>query len=81
VNEFLRNYGVEPVALGDLAGEVKRGLAASHASLHPSRTRLYLLARILVSSLRLAKDLRTHLTDNWARDHLDTILIERAWRR
>jgi site-specific recombinase XerC len=62
MNGFFKDHGAEPVAQGDLEAKVGRGLAASKVSLHPSRTRMYLPARILVSSLRLAKDLRTELT-------------------
>jgi hypothetical protein len=36
---------------------------------------MYLLARILVSLLRLAKDMRTQLTDAWVQAHSDTILL------
>jgi hypothetical protein len=76
LNGFFKDHGAAPVAQGDIGGQgdkdqahkatiakVRRGLAASQVSLHPSRTRLYLPAKILVSSLRLAKDLRTQLKD------------------
>jgi hypothetical protein len=78
VNGFLRDHGAKPIAQGDLVGKAMRGLAALHVSLHPSRTRLYLPTRILVSSLRLAQDLRTHLTNTWKQDKLDTIRLFRA---
>jgi hypothetical protein len=63
MNGFLRDPGVEPRARGDLVGNAMRELAVSQVSLHTSRTPMYLPARILVSSLHLAKDLRTQLTD------------------
>jgi site-specific recombinase XerD len=59
VNGFFKDHGAELVAQGDLVIKVRRGLAASKVFLHSSRTRMYLPSRILVSSLRLAKDLRT----------------------
>jgi hypothetical protein len=59
MSSFFKVYGAEPVAQGDLAAKVWGGLAASQVSLHPSRTRMYLPARILIASLRLAKDLCT----------------------
>jgi hypothetical protein len=39
---------------------------------------MYLPARILVSSLRLAKDLRTQLTINWTQAQADLILLFRT---
>jgi hypothetical protein len=78
VNGFFKDHGAEQVALGDLVAKVRRGLAASQVSLHPSRTRLYLPPLILVSSLRLAKDLRTQLTDTWTQAQSDLILLLRA---
>jgi site-specific recombinase XerD len=62
---FFKVYGAEPVAQGDLAAKVGRGLAASQVSLHPSRTRMYMPARIPIASLRLAKDLCTQLPYTW----------------
>jgi hypothetical protein len=78
LNGFFKDHGAEPVAQGDLVAKFRRGLAASQASLHPSRTRMYLPARILVASLRMAKDLRTQLTDTRTRAHSDLILLFRA---
>jgi hypothetical protein len=64
VNGFFKDHGAEPVAQGDLVAKVRQGFAASsQVSLHPSRTRMYLPARIMVSSLRMAKDLRTQLAE------------------
>jgi hypothetical protein len=63
VNGFFKDHGAEPITHGDLVAKVRRSLAASQVSLHPSRTRMYLPARILLSSLRMAKDLRTQLND------------------
>jgi hypothetical protein len=77
-NAFLQDHGADPVAQGDLVAKVRRGFAASQVSLHPNRTRMYLLARTLVSSLRLAKDLRTQLTDTSTQAQSDLILLFRA---
>jgi site-specific recombinase XerD len=46
VNGFVKDHGSEPVAQGDLVAKVRRGLAASQVSLQPSRTRMYLPARL-----------------------------------
>ena len=78
MNGFFKDHGAEPVAQGDLVAKVRRGLAASQVSLQPNRTRMYLPARILEASLRLAKDLRTQLTDTWTHTQADLILLFRA---
>jgi hypothetical protein len=78
VNGFFKDHGAEPIAQGDLEAKVRRGLAPSQVSLHPSRTRMYLQARTLVSSLRQAKDLRTQLIDTWTHAQTDLILLFRA---
>jgi hypothetical protein len=78
MNGFFKDHGAVLVAQGDFIAKVRRGLAASQVSLHLSRTRLYLPARILVSSLRLAKDLRMKLTNTWTQAQSDLILLLRA---
>jgi hypothetical protein len=78
VNMFFKDHGAEPFAQGDLAGKVQWGLSTSHVSLHPNRTRMYLQARILVSSLRFAKDMRTQLTNTWTQAQSDLIILFRA---
>jgi hypothetical protein len=78
VNGFFKDHGSEPIAQGDFVAKVRRGLAASQVSIHPSRTRMYMSARILVSSLRLAKDLRTHVTNTWTQAQSDLIILFRA---
>jgi hypothetical protein len=78
VNGFFKDHGAEPVAQGDLVAKIRRGLAVSQVSLQPCRTRMYLPFRILVSSLRLAKDLRTQLTETWTHAQTDLILLFRA---
>jgi hypothetical protein len=78
LNGFYKDHGAEPVAQGDLVAKVRGGLAASQVSLKPSRTRMYLPAWILVSLLRLAKDLRTQLTEPWTQAQTDLILLFRA---
>jgi hypothetical protein len=69
VDGFFKNHGADPIAQGDLVAKVRRGLAASQVSLQPSHTRMCLPARILVSSLRMAKDLRKPLTNTRTRPH------------
>jgi hypothetical protein len=78
VNGFFKDHGAKPVAQDDLVAKVRWGLAASQVSLHPCRTRLDLASRILVSSLRPAKDLRTQLTKTWTQALSDLILLFRA---
>jgi hypothetical protein len=78
VNGFSKDHGAEPISQGDLVAKVRRGLAAAQVSLQPSRTRLYLPARTMVSSLRLAKDLRTQVTETWTHAQTDLILLLRA---
>jgi hypothetical protein len=78
VNGFFKDHGAELVEHGDLVAKVRRGLAASQVSLEPSRTRMYLPARIIVSLLRMAKDLRTQLTKTWTQAHSDLIILFRA---
>jgi hypothetical protein len=65
LNGFLRDHGVGPLAQGDLVRKVRRYFAASQVPLYPSRTRMYLPTRILVSAIHLANDMRTQLTDTW----------------
>jgi hypothetical protein len=65
VNGFFKDHGAELVAQGDLVAKVRRGLTTSHVSLHPSRIRMYMPAQFLVSSLRLANDMRTQLSNTW----------------
>jgi hypothetical protein len=78
MNGFFKDHGAERVAQGDLVAKVRRGLVASQIPLLPIRTHLYPRARILVSSLRLAKDLRTQQTDTWTQAQSDLILLFRA---
>jgi hypothetical protein len=58
-----------------LSGKSQGWLEVSRVSLHPSKTRTYLPARILVSSLRIAKDLRMRLTGTWTQACFDTIVL------
>jgi hypothetical protein len=75
VSGLFKDHGAEQIAQGDFVAKVRRDLAASQLSPHPSRTRLYMLARILVSSLRVAKVLRTHLANTWTQAHSDLISL------
>jgi site-specific recombinase XerD len=78
MNGFFKDHGAEPVAQGDLVAKVRRGLVASQVSLPPSLTRMYMQAQILVSSLSLAKDLRTHMIETWTHAQTDLIILFRA---
>lgn len=50
------------MALGDMAGMVRKGLAASQVSqLSPQLTLVHLLARVVLKALTLAKTLRSKL--------------------
>jgi hypothetical protein len=75
MNWFFEDHGAEPVAQGNLIKKARRGLAASQVSFHHSCTRVYLPTRILLSSLRLAKDTHTQLTDTWTLARSDLILL------
>eukprot|EP00873_Tetraselmis_striata_P001185 jgi/Tetstr1/421449/TSEL_012398.t1 len=46
VNNFFKDHGREPMALGDPVGRVRKGLAASHVTLHPELLRAPLPARV-----------------------------------
>jgi hypothetical protein len=53
VNNFYKNRGSEPVALGDMVAHVRKGLAASQVILAPTPIRVPLPAQlILLASLR-----------------------------
>jgi hypothetical protein len=78
VNGFFKDHGAELVAHSDVVTKVRRGLAASQVSLYPSPTLMYLPVRILVASLRFAKDLRTQVTDTWTLAQSYLILLFRA---
>jgi hypothetical protein len=78
VKGFFKDHGAESFAQGDLVAKVRRGLAESQVSLQPSCTCMYMAARIIVSSLRMAKDLRTQLIETWTQAQSDLILLLRA---
>eukprot|EP00873_Tetraselmis_striata_P018441 jgi/Tetstr1/438705/TSEL_027254.t1 len=58
VNIFFKDHGREPMALGDQVRRVRKGLAASHVTLHPELMRAPLPARVVLKALTLAKALR-----------------------
>eukprot|EP00873_Tetraselmis_striata_P025168 jgi/Tetstr1/445432/TSEL_033213.t1 len=61
VNNFFKDRGREPMALGDLVSRVRKGLAASQATLHPELMRTRLPARVVLKALTRAKALRLEL--------------------
>eukprot|EP00873_Tetraselmis_striata_P009293 jgi/Tetstr1/429557/TSEL_019457.t1 len=65
VNTFFKDHGREPMALGDLVGMVRKGLAASQVTLYPELMRAPLPARVVLRALAMANDLRLELGLNW----------------
>eukprot|EP00873_Tetraselmis_striata_P011413 jgi/Tetstr1/431677/TSEL_021205.t1 len=61
VNNFFKDHGREPMALGDLVSRVRKGLAASQVTLNPELMRSPLPARVLLKALTLAQALRLEL--------------------
>eukprot|EP00873_Tetraselmis_striata_P014403 jgi/Tetstr1/434667/TSEL_023758.t1 len=69
VNNFFKDHGREPMALSDLVGKVRKGLAASHVTLNPKLMRAPLPERVLVlKATTLAKSLRLELGPTRATD-------------
>eukprot|EP00873_Tetraselmis_striata_P039900 jgi/Tetstr1/460164/TSEL_005480.t1 len=68
VNNFFKDHGREPMALGDLVSRVRKGLAASQVTLNPELMRAPLPARVVLKALTLAKALRLELGPTWGTD-------------
>jgi hypothetical protein len=68
VNDFLKDHGLEAVALGDLVANVRKGLAASQVAIDDTPVRVHLPAYIVVKALRMAQALRLQLTEATSRD-------------
>jgi hypothetical protein len=64
INGFFNDYGLEAIALGDLAAKVRKGLAASHAAIDDTPVRIHLPASIVIKALRIAKTLRLLLAES-----------------
>eukprot|EP00873_Tetraselmis_striata_P013111 jgi/Tetstr1/433375/TSEL_022660.t1 len=61
-NNFCKDHGRKPMALGDLAGKLRKpGLAASHVTLYPELMRASLPVRVVLKAMTLAKALRLEL--------------------
>eukprot|EP00873_Tetraselmis_striata_P036117 jgi/Tetstr1/456381/TSEL_043115.t1 len=54
VNNFFKDHGREPMALGDLISRVRKGLAASQVTLNPELMRAPLPVRVVLKALTLA---------------------------
>eukprot|EP00873_Tetraselmis_striata_P014952 jgi/Tetstr1/435216/TSEL_024135.t1 len=68
INNFFKDHGREPMALGDLVSKVCKGLAASQVTLNPELMRAPLPARVVLKALTLAKALRLELGPTWGTD-------------
>eukprot|EP00873_Tetraselmis_striata_P009593 jgi/Tetstr1/429857/TSEL_019723.t1 len=69
VTNFFKDHGREPMVVGYLVGRVRKGLAASHVTLHPELLRAPLPARVVLKAMTLAKSLlRLELGPTWATD-------------
>eukprot|EP00873_Tetraselmis_striata_P002825 jgi/Tetstr1/423089/TSEL_013860.t1 len=76
VNNFFKDHGREPMALGDLMSRVRKGLAASHATLHPKLMRAPLPARVVLKALTLTKALRLEVGLTWGTDPGTVVCVE-----
>eukprot|EP00873_Tetraselmis_striata_P010131 jgi/Tetstr1/430395/TSEL_020205.t1 len=77
VNNFFKDHGWEPMlALGDLVGRVRKGLAASQVMLHPEPMRGPLPARVVLKAMTLAKALWLELGLTWGTDPGTVVRVE-----
>eukprot|EP00873_Tetraselmis_striata_P014674 jgi/Tetstr1/434938/TSEL_023934.t1 len=76
VNNFFKDHGREPMALGDLVSRVRKGLAASQVTLNPELMRAPLPARVVLKALTLAKALRLELGPTWGKDPSTVVRVE-----
>eukprot|EP00873_Tetraselmis_striata_P023058 jgi/Tetstr1/443322/TSEL_031337.t1 len=76
VNNFFKDHGWEPIALGDLVIRVRKGLAASEVTLHPELMRAPLPACVVLKALTLAKALRLELGLIWGTDPSTVVRVE-----
>eukprot|EP00873_Tetraselmis_striata_P011873 jgi/Tetstr1/432137/TSEL_021594.t1 len=68
VNNFFKDHGREPMAMGDLVSRVRKGRAASQVRLHPELMRAPMPARVVLKALTMAKALRLELGLTWGTD-------------
>eukprot|EP00873_Tetraselmis_striata_P029947 jgi/Tetstr1/450211/TSEL_037250.t1 len=76
VNNFFKDHGPEPMALGNMVGRVRKGFAASHVTLHLKLMRPPLPARMMLKALTLAKTLRLDLGLTWGTDSGTVVRVE-----
>jgi hypothetical protein len=62
VNKYFRDHQLQPIALGDLLAEARRGLEMRQHRLVPADTRLPLPAPVALDILLAASTLRDNLT-------------------
>eukprot|EP00873_Tetraselmis_striata_P027757 jgi/Tetstr1/448021/TSEL_035322.t1 len=76
VNNFFKDHGREPMALGYLVRRVRKGLAASQVTLNPELMRAPLPASVLLKALTLANALRLELGPTWGTDPSTVVRVE-----
>eukprot|EP00873_Tetraselmis_striata_P036045 jgi/Tetstr1/456309/TSEL_043065.t1 len=76
VNNFFKDHGREPMALGDLVSRVRKGLAASQVTLNPELMRAPLPASVVLKALTLAKALRLENGPTWGTDPSTVVRME-----
>eukprot|EP00873_Tetraselmis_striata_P001723 jgi/Tetstr1/421987/TSEL_001232.t1 len=74
VNNFFKDLGREPMALGDLVGRLRKGLVASHVTLHLMRAPVP--AHVVLKALTVAKALRLELGITWGMDPGTVVRVE-----
>jgi hypothetical protein len=70
INEFFRDHQKQPIAVGELVADARRGLELQHERLEASCPCLPLPAPLALSLLDAAAELRTHTSHG--RHHRDT---------
>eukprot|EP00873_Tetraselmis_striata_P035597 jgi/Tetstr1/455861/TSEL_042650.t1 len=76
VNNFFKDHGREPMALGNMVSMVRKGLAASHVTLNPELMWAPLPARVALKALTLGKALRLELGPTWGTDPSTVVRVE-----
>eukprot|EP00873_Tetraselmis_striata_P025113 jgi/Tetstr1/445377/TSEL_003390.t1 len=76
VNNFFKDHGREPMALGDLVSKVRKGLAASQVMLNPDLMRAPLPAGVVLKALTLAKALWLEMGPTWGTDPSTLVRVE-----
>jgi hypothetical protein len=69
-NIFLKDHGLEAIAIGGLVAKVRKGLAASQVAIEDIPIHVHMPAPIVIQTLRMAQALRYQLTDSTTRAEL-----------